>query len=154
MCTGIALALSNVPVDVAADPRLAKRVYEREGRKELRFLWMQKPSILPVWWEGQFRILPWGAGKGTGLPRTGWVMREEIYAGVFAHVRPEEVLIPAQLGIERGAWFVLSEGIRGVVARSGNGAPHVYMLMEPASNYYRNMTEQSKTMPVLVGQVI
>jgi hypothetical protein len=30
----------------------------------------------------------------------------------------------------------------------------VYMLVEKASNYYRNMTEQQRLMPVLVDQVI
>lgn len=41
-----------------------------------------------------------------------------------------------------------------MVAQNSSGKPYIYILMEPASNYYRNMTEQSKTMPVFVGQVI
>jgi hypothetical protein len=32
--------------------------------------------------------------------------------------------------------------------------PVAYVLTRPATNYYRNMTQQSPTMPVLVDQVI
>ena len=51
-------------------------------------------------------------------------------------------------------WFLVEEGFRGVVLPTGPRGPVVYMLTEPATNYWRNMTEQSDTMPVLVNQVI
>lgn len=62
-------------------------------------------------------------------------------------------MIPANLGFQKGTWFLIVEGIRGIVIESRAG-PIVYMLTEPASNYYRNMTEQSPMMPLFVNQVI
>jgi hypothetical protein len=156
MCSGIALAVTELPADVADDPHLVGRLYEREGRKEMRFLCWQSPRILPVQWNGRLHILPWGnrmrmRGK---LPASGWITREELDSGVFAHVQAEDAVIPCHLGLHRGTWFLILEGIRGIVAKAAEGNPVAYMLMEPSSNYYRNMTEQEKLMPVLVDQVI
>ena len=39
MCTGIALATSELPTPLAADPRLVNRIYTREGREEVQFHW-------------------------------------------------------------------------------------------------------------------
>jgi hypothetical protein len=72
-------------------------------------------------------------------------------AGVFR--APEPVVIPASFGYEAGVWFAINEGVKGVLVQDGTG-PVVYMLMTRSSNYYRNMTQQTPTMPVLVGQVI
>jgi hypothetical protein len=156
MCTGIALSVADLPSDVANDPRLADRLFERGGQKEMRFLYWQSPPILPVQWTGRLHILPWGNRKRAAgsLPAGGWISRDQLAAGDFAHVHAEEAIIPAHLGIHRGTWFLIMEGIRAIVARDASGRPLVYMLMEPSSNYYRNMTEQEKMMPVLVDQVI
>ena len=72
---------------------------------------------------------------------------------MLAGARPEPVVIPAALGQHRGTWFLISEGIRGVVLQSRTG-PVAYLLTVKSSNYYRNMTEQEPWMPVLVDQVI
>jgi hypothetical protein len=156
MCTGIAITISEVPHDVATDPRLANRLYDRDGRQEMRFLWWQKPSNLPVQWNGQLRILPWGNRRRDrgGLPTSGWISRDELQLGMLAHAKAEDVVIPCQLAINRGTWFLVVDGIRRIVAKDGEGKPVVYMLTEPSSNYYRNMTEQEPMMPVLIGQVI
>ena len=66
---------------------------------------------------------------------------------------PEEVVIPANLGLQKGSWFVINEGIRGVAIET-RGDRWSTCSREPASNYYRNMTEQSPMMPVFVNQVI
>lgn len=73
---------------------------------------------------------------------------------MLAHVRPEEVEIPAMLGFHKGTWYLVDEGIRGVVLPDVPGGPVVYMLTEPSTPYYRNMTGQSPFMPALIGQVI
>ena len=78
---------------------------------------------------------------------------EHVAQGLIAGAHPDDVVIPASLGCQKGTWFLIAEGIRGVVIRA-RGGPVVYMLTEPASNYYRNMTEQSPTMPLFVNQVI
>jgi hypothetical protein len=57
------------------------------------------------------------------------------------------------LGLERGVWFLIPEGIRGVLVRDERGRPHVYMLTQPASHYYQIMTRNPR-MPVLLGEQI
>jgi hypothetical protein len=154
MCTGIAIARSELPLDLVRRHRLDERVYAREGREEFQFHWWQVPAVVPVRWDGRLVVLPWGSKARRGpLPYGGWVSVEHVADGVFAGAAPDEAVIPANLGQHKGTWFLISEGIRGVVIRS-RGGPVVYMLTEPASNYYRNMTEQSPLMPVFVNQVI
>lgn len=154
MCVAIALATSELPLALAKHYRLAERVYEREGREEFQFHWWQTPTVLPVRHEGKLEILPWGSKSRRGpLPYGGWISLEDIDQGILANARPEEVVIPANLGLQKGTWFVINEGIRGIVVASRNG-PVLYMLMEPASNYFRNMTEQTSMMPVFLDQVI
>jgi hypothetical protein len=154
MCTAIALTPSEIPVALVRRHRLAERVHEREGRQEFQFHWWQVPTLLPVRRDGRLDILPWGSKLRRGpLPYGGWISLEHIAEGVTAGAQPEEVVIPANLGLQKGTWFVINEGIRGV-AIDTRGGPVVYMLTEPASNYYRNMTEQSPMMPLFVNQVI
>lgn len=154
MCTGIALPVSDVPVAVLDRHSLWERLYDREGAPELRFLWEHRPTLLPVWLHGRIAILPWGGRERTGpLPYGGWIAATHIEAGALSAARPQPVVIPAAMGLHKGTWFLIHEGIRGVVIDSRSG-PVVYMLMRKATNYYRNMTEQSPAMPVLVEQVI
>lgn len=154
MCTAIALAPSELPVALVRQNRLVERVHQREGREEFQFHWWQVPTLLPVRWDGRLEILPWGSKSRRGpLPYGGWLPVEHLAEGVLASARPEEVVIPANLGQQKGTWFLIHEGIRGVVIET-RGGPVVYMLTEPASNYYRNMTEQSPVMPLFVNQVI
>ncbi|MDB5307424.1 MAG: hypothetical protein JWO38_1626 [Gemmataceae bacterium] len=154
MCTGTALARSELPLALVSQHRLAERLYDRDGREEFQFQWWQSPAVLPVRRNGRIEIIPWGSKSRKGpLPYGGWVSQDHVAEGLFAHANPEEVVIPANLGWQAGAWFLIVEGIRGVVVETRSG-PVVYMLMEPASNYYRNMTEQSPMMPIFVRQVI
>jgi hypothetical protein len=154
MCTGIALAISELPTLLIGANGLVDRVYDREGRPEFQFHWWQSPTILPVRRNGRMEILTWGSKARRGsLPSGGWISQAEVADGLLANAQPEEVVIPANLGQQKGTWFVIAEGIKGVVIESGSG-PVVYMLTEPASNYYRNMAEQTPTMPVFLNQVI
>jgi hypothetical protein len=154
MCVAIAITTSELPVALVTRHRLAERVYEREGRGEYQFHWWQTPTILPVRREGRLEIVTWGSKSRRGsLPYGGWIAVSDIGAGILANSCAEEVVIPANLGLQKGTWFVINEGIRGLLVMV-RGQPIVYMLMEPATNYYRNMTEQSPTMPVFVDQVI
>jgi hypothetical protein len=154
MCTGIALPLESLPVAVLDRHRLRERVYERAGVPELQFHWWHTPAVLPVRLDGRVAIVPWGSKARTGpLPPGGWIAAAHIEAGLLAAARPQPVVIPAALGHHKGTWFLIAEGVRGVVIGSRAG-PVVYMLTTKATNYYRNMTEQSPAMPVLVDQVI
>jgi len=154
MCTGIAIAASELPVALVRQHRLLERVYARAGVEEFRFHWWQQPTLLPVRWDGRLELLPWGSKLRRGpLPYGGWVSVEHVAGGLFAGAHPEEVVIPANLGFQKGTWFLIVEGIKGVVIETRAG-PVVYVLTEPSSNYYRNMTEQSPAMPLFVNQVI
>jgi len=154
MCTAIAIAPSELPVALVRQNRISDRIHAREGREEFQFHWWQIPTVLPVRRDGRLEILPWGSKSRRGpLPYGGWLSLEQVAAGLLASAHPEEVVIPANLGHQKGTWFVINEGIRGVVIETRGGRV-VYMLTEPASNYYRNMTEQSPMMPIFVNQVI
>jgi hypothetical protein len=45
-------------------------------------------------------------------------------------------------------------GVRGVVLTAVRGEPVVYVLVRPASNYYRNLSGQEPLMPVFENQVV
>jgi hypothetical protein len=154
MCTAIAIISSELPHELKLQSCLSERIHLRENREEFQFHWWQIPTILPVRWDGKLELLPWGSkSRGGPLPYGGWIAEEHVKQGLFAGAKPEQVVIPANLGFEKGTWFLIVEGIQGMVIQTRNG-PIVYMLTQPATNYYRNMTEQSPTMPILVNQVI
>jgi len=149
MCTAIALVTTELPVELAE--RLGGRMHSREGREEYQFHWWQTPTILPVRWDGRLELLPWGSKSRRGpLPCGGWVSEDHV-SGIFSE--SDEVVIPANVGFQKGTWFLILEGIKGVVVQTRNG-PVVYMLTTSSTNYYRNLTEQSPAMPVLVNQTI
>jgi len=151
--TGLSLPLCDLPSALHAVPEARTRLYDRHGLTEVRFLWQHGPTLLPVRWCGSVRLFCWGCQKrtGTALPYGGWVSEDRVRAGVF-HA-PEAVVIPAHVGYEAGVWFGINEGVRGVLVEE-RGEPVVFMLMTTATNYYRNLTQQTATMPVLVNQVI
>jgi len=154
MCMGIALPLYDLPVTLHAVPEVVSRIHRRGEFDEVQFHWWNVPTSLPVRWFGRVQLLRWGSkDRRARLPRGGWIDEASLEAGPLAGAAPEEVIIPAVLGHDKGMWFVITTGIRGVVVGDAGG-PVVYMLTRPATNYYRNMTEQSRTMPVLVNQVI
>jgi hypothetical protein len=71
-------------------------------------------------------------------------------AGSWKKWHGEPVDIPATVVLERGVWFAVREGLRGVLARDEWGEAAVYVVCEPASHYYTVMT-RAKWMPVLIG---
>ena len=151
--TGIALVLSEIPESLIESHGLAERVYDRGGQREVQFHWWQEPTVLPVRWDGRLQVVRWGSKSRRGrLPYGGCVSAEQLEAGLPCGA--EAVVVPANLGHHKGTWFVITAGVRGVVLPDVPGGPVVYLLVEPSTNYYRNMTEQSPLMPVLVDQVI
>lgn len=127
----------------------------KNSDREIRFLSHETPTLIPAWIGGEFDVYPWGNRNRTDpyLPVTNMCQREVLEAGRWASLNPEPVVISATLGLERGRWFQIYEGIRGILVRGRQGQPHVYMLTEESSHYYRVMTGQPR-MPVLIGQQI
>jgi hypothetical protein len=155
VCTGIALTLSEVPAALLDRGRLRDQVYDRDGRPEVQFHLWQNPPLLPVRWEGRLQVVRWGCPERRGHRSFGgWLTEEQLAAGLLAALHPEPVVIPANLGHHKGTWFLITTGIRGVILPGVPGGPAAFMLVKPATNYYRNMTEQEPLMPVLVDQVI
>lgn len=57
------------------------------------------------------------------------------------------------LGLERGVWFSVREGMRGLLVPDERGCAVAYMICESASHYYHVMTRSSR-MPVLIEERI
>ena len=148
---GIAVVASELPVHVLSE--VTDRLHDRAGCLEVRFDWHHNPALLPVKWEGAFRLLRWGSReRRSPLPFGPSLTISQIEAGIVADL--DDAVIPASLGLHHGTWFLIEEGIRAVVVPDARGGPVAYMLTEPSTNYYRNMSGQSKLMPVLVNQTI
>jgi hypothetical protein len=153
MCTGIALALSELPLTFLDEHELWVRVHERGGEPEVWFLFGDVPRVLPVCHEGQLRLVRWGTRRDESrvLPPTGWTWQASVEGGGWGTAELHPVIIAATLAIENGIWFHACRGIRGFLVRDEAGLDVVYMLCEPASHYFQVMT-RSDRMPVLVGE--
>jgi hypothetical protein len=146
MFGGVALAVSEVPLVLLEDPDLQRRIHERGGEREIRFLFRDHTPCLPVWHNGELKLVAWGNRRGQSrrLPCTGCTWLSTVEAG-------EPVIVPASMGLENGVWYQIREGIRGLLIEDELGIPRVYLICEPASHYYRVMT-RSDWMPVLVHE--
>jgi hypothetical protein len=155
MFSGVALTLSELPVEFIEQHGLHARTHERGGEPEVRFLLRDRERVLPVWLDGQLQIIRWGnrRGQSRGLPCTAWTWLDTLESGGWAEREPVPVVVPAMMGLDGGVWFHIREGIRGVVVRGEQGRPVVYPLCEAASHYYQIMTRNA-WMPVLVNERI
>jgi hypothetical protein len=156
MCAGVSLSWREIPTELLDRHQLRDRIIVRreEADWEARFLFRDERPLLPVWHGERLAVYPWGNRNGrSNLPLTGWARQERLDSGRWADLHTEPVEIPATFGYEKGVWFVIQGAIRGLLVRDEDGCPHVYMLTEPASHYYKIMT-RSDRMPVLVGRRI
>ena len=156
MCSGISLARCEIPESLLAQNRLAERVIRRaeQAEVEFRFLLAERFPVLPIWYEGMFRIAPWGTrDRRLGIPATGWCPEEALESGLWGHLQPVEVFVPATFGWERGVWYQIREGLKGILIRDRDRQPHVYILTRKATHYYEVMTRSPRE-PVLVGEQI
>ena len=127
----------------------------RGERPEYRFLYRDRVPRLPVWRDGRLQVVRWGNGRGQrrSLPRTAWTWLETIRGGGWRGTGAAPVDIPATYGLERGVWFLVRQGIRGLLVPDERGLAVAYMICEPATHYYRVMT-RSDRMPVLIDERI
>src|SRR5438034_2577248 len=114
MCVGIALAWSELPTDLIGRHGLHRRAYERGGEREVQFHYSDRGPRLPVLRDGRLLIVRWGNGRGQSrfLPRTGWTWLESVRRGDWRGTGAIPVDIPATLGLERGVWYRIRQGIR------------------------------------------
>jgi hypothetical protein len=155
VCLGIALAWSELPLAFIEAHSLTARVHERGGEREVRFLWREADRLLPVWHQGQLRLVRWGSRRADSrrLPTTGWTWQETVEASKWGPFGVEPVDIPATSALDGGVWYGVYQGIRGLLVNDERGEPAAYMICTQASRYYRVMTGSDR-MPVLIGQTI
>lgn len=156
MCMGIAVLESEFSDELATTFDLSARLHDRGGDgREVRFLYQHVPRLLPVWHEGRLILARWGNRRDQSrhLPLTGWTWKQTVESGSWGPFHAEPVKIPANLGLDKGVWYRIREGIRGLLVQDENDEPVVYMICEPATRYYRVMT-RSDRMPMLIDEVI
>ena len=159
MCRAISILKSRINQELFEEYNLRGRLHQRADATEAEihfdFADRAHDPQLPVVHNGQMLIYEWGnrGGRLPKLPKTGWCREESLRAGKWRWLSPEQVVIPAQFGLEKGIWFSVTEGIQAIVVQDQAGRHHVYMLTIPASTYYRNMTRHDR-MPVMVGEQI
>lgn len=152
MCGGIAFDIDEISEGELLNFFLPDELaaFQRLGRAE-SFFWAKRP-VLPVKTSpkaGAIHLLDWGnREKGTDFPRTGWAKWESFQEGKWNHLHPEKVLIPAISGCEKKVWFEISDPIAGIIAER-DGLRRAYMITEPASDEYRNLTGHDR-MPKFV----
>jgi hypothetical protein len=156
MCSGISIARCEIPESLIERYRLSNLIIRRTAQAddEFRFLLAERLPVLPVWHDGQFQVLAWGnRDRHTGLPISGWCRREALESGDWSPLQPREVFIPASFGWDRGVWYQIREGVKGVLVHARDGNPRVFVLTQPATHYYQVMTRNERE-PVMVGETI
>lgn len=152
---GISLLRREIPDELIAQYKLQGRITRRtkEADEELLFLDQHCVPVLPVWIDSQLQILPWGnRNPGSRLPRTSWCATESLTEGRWSWLQPTEVNIPATYACDRGVWYLVTEGIRGVVVEERDRHV-VYPISQQATHYYEVMT-RNRRMPIFVGKTI
>jgi hypothetical protein len=64
MLSGVALALSELPLELIAQNGMERRIHDRDGEREVQFLFADAERLLPVWRDGRLEILLWGNRRG------------------------------------------------------------------------------------------
>lgn len=114
-----------------------------------------REPVLPLWKDGRLELVCWGNGRGRSkcLPRTGWTWKETVEQGGWTGSTPAVARIAASLGLEKGIWYRVRQGMHGLLVVDEHGRDVVYMICEPSSHYYRVMT-RSDRMPALIEEQI
>jgi hypothetical protein len=155
MCTGISLVWSELPEELIERHRLHRQARGRGDAREVHFLVRSRRPRLPVWRDGRLQVVRWGNTRGQSrvLPRTAWTWLSTIEEGGWRGSGAIPIDIPATFALERGVWFLVRQGVRGLLVPDERGSAVVYMICEPASHYYQVMT-RSPRMPVLIEERI
>ncbi len=153
MLTAVALPYSALPLALIERHGLDRLAHQRGGEKELRFHFAVAEPPLPVWHEGQLRVVRWGCrrGESRALPVSGWTKQTTVEWGYGSSCGAEPIAVPASPGYDGGVWFAIRQGVCALLARDEQGAARAYLICEPASHNYAVMT-RSAWGPVLIGE--
>ena len=94
------------------------------------------------------------AARSAQLPCTAWTQLDTLESGGWGEHGVEPVVIPATMGLDKGVWYRIRQGMRGLMVPDERGCPRVYVICEPSSHYYQIMTRGSCWMPTLIGERI
>ncbi|WP_254510211.1 hypothetical protein [Anatilimnocola floriformis] len=111
---GLAIPWSLLPAELIEQHRLSHRMHERGGEREIRFLRRSKLPLLPVWCDGQYRVVPWGCRSGL-LPKSGLTWLTTVESGEWVNYCADAVTVPAVLGLQNGIWYRIREGVQGLI---------------------------------------
>ncbi|PHS10661.1 MAG: hypothetical protein COA78_10895 [Blastopirellula sp.] len=157
MCGAISLNQSELPIELIREFCLEGHGHARETTMEFWFQAWDAMPVLPVRFDTELTVLEWGNARRTSskLPKGNWCRKESLDAGKWKWLKPQPVVIPANFAKEKkaGAWFLVTEGMRGIVVRDENSKQHVYMLTTEATHYYQTMTRHNRE-PVFLGEQI
>lgn len=156
MCGGVLFPYRREYHDALEEFYTPEQVADFEKSGQVRSLYWQKsepvlPVVMPAAEDAGAFILRWGnRDKEAPFPQTGWARIESIEEGKWAYLKPVPVVIPVTFGVEKGKWFSIKQGIKGVVVQRA-GQQRIYMLTDDANPEFLARTGHAR-MPVLVDQ--
>jgi hypothetical protein len=121
MLTAIALPYHALPLSLIESQSLDRLAHARGGERELQFHDAAAVPLLPVWHEGQLRVVRWGyrRGESRALPVGGWTKQATVEGGYWSACGAEAVDVPAALVLDGGVWYDVRQGPRGVLVPAG-----------------------------------
>ncbi|WP_145269728.1 hypothetical protein [Tautonia plasticadhaerens] len=142
-----------MPTELVGRPELRRRAFGGESPPEYRFALADPRPRIPIRRDGTIQFARWGNfdGRSRRLPRTALARLSGVQAGEWARFGAVPVEIAASFWAHNGAWVFVREGIRGVLAPDEQGWAVCFVVCEPSTNYYKNMTGGA-WMPVLIDQ--
>jgi hypothetical protein len=142
-----------MPTEMLGLKELRRREYSRESVPEFRFSVADPWPKVPIRRFGTIQLARWGnsGGSSRALPRATLTRLTRVEAGEWARFGAVPAEVAATFWCANGAWCFVREGIRGVLAPDEVGRAVCYIVCEPATNSYKNMTG-CRWMPVLINQ--
>ncbi len=152
MLTAVAVPFDLIPTELIRPHKLARQPHVCDDWPEFQFHFGSPSALLPISHAGgRVSLARWGCRREECrvLPSTGWTTDERVKSGYWREVGAEEVTIPAARGYDGGYWYAIPSPIRAVLVRPVDGQVHVFVVCQPASNYYAVMTK-SEWMPAMI----
>ncbi len=144
MCGGIGFKISKYSKKKLREYFSDEQIDEASKTGELNTFFWSKSAVLPVVVEGKDDLAEWGnKDKNVSLPLTGWAREESINTGKWNHLNPSIVVIPAVKGFEKGVWFDIKGGIKGIIV-SKNDQRRVYIETQPSTLKYKKLTHHDR----------